>query len=39
MNCKMDKSLVTWGLPELEAIALTSADRVVDSDDESDESA
>lgn len=32
----MDKLSIGWDLPDLEAIALSSADRPVDSDDESD---
>ena len=39
MDCKMDKISIGWGLSELEVIALSSADRSVDSDDESDNNA
>ena len=39
MTFNMDKKLIGWELPELEAIVLSSGDRSVDSDDESDDSA
>lgn len=38
MDFRMDKKSMGWELPELEGIALSSADRSVDSDDESDDS-